>query len=74
MKKHKFLKLSVALAVLGFAAMNARADLTSLPVDPSYLYTSINTPTIAAVGVGVGFAALWMVIRMIKKGLKTAAV
>ena len=63
----------LALVALGATALTSMAapaaGPTELPVDPSFLYTAISTPTIAAVGVALGFGGLFMVIKMIKRAL-----
>jgi len=62
--KIKMLVLAV-LALLG-VTFTASAQ-TALPIDPSFLYTCINTPMIAATGIALGFAGLFIVIGYIKK-------
>lgn len=71
--KMKTLKTFV-IALLGLLAVTFCASAqtggpTALPVDPSFLYTCISTPTIAAVGIALGFGGLFMVIGFIKKAL-----
>ena len=72
-------KVKVALGIGTAAAAastgsvaHAQSSVTALPFDPSFLYTCITTPTNAALVVGLGFAAVFFVIRMIKKGLQRA--
>jgi hypothetical protein len=69
-------KVKVALGIGTGAAVassgsvaHAQSSVTALPFDPSFLYTSITTPTNAALIVGLGFAALFFVIRKIRKAL-----
>jgi hypothetical protein len=58
-----------ALGATGLSAMAQSSGPSTLPVDPSFLYTCINSPTVAAVGVALGFGGLFMVIGYIKKAL-----
>ena len=59
----------VGLTVGAGSAVAQSAGPTELPVDPSFLYTSLDSAVIPAITVVLGFTALFIVIRWIRKAM-----